>query len=131
MSKRTKKVGSSGRLGARYGVRIRKRIADVELVAKGRHECPKCRAKAMSRTANGIWKCNHCGATIASSSYMPTKPVAVRREVAEVLAQVEAKEAAKKEGKKEPEPEELLERKEPEETEEIKPETPRKRKVKE
>ncbi len=131
MSKRTKKVGSSGRLGARYGVRIRKRIADVELEAKGRHECPKCRAKAMTRTASGIWTCNHCGATIASSSYMPTRPVAVRREVSEVLAEAEAKETAKKESKKAAEPEELLVRDEPEETEEIKPEKPRKRKEKE
>lgn len=130
MSKRTKKVGSSGRLGARYGVRIRKRIADVEKEAKGRHECPKCRAVAMTRSANGIWTCKHCGATIASSSYMPTKPVAVRREVAEVLAEVEAKEAAKVETKKAPEPaEELLDRGEPEEKAEE--EKPRKRKVKE
>lgn len=123
MSKRTKKVGSSGRFGVRYGVTVRKRIADIEAVAKGRHECPKCKAVAMSRKANGIWFCNHCGAILASSSYMPTKPVVVRREVAEVLATAEAKEAAKKEGpkkkeaepeaeqeeiKREPEPEELL-----------------------
>jgi len=94
MSKRTKKVGPAGRLGARYGVRIRKRIADVEIESKGRHECPVCRAVAMSRTANGIWICNHCGANIASSSYMPTKPVSVRRELAEVLAKAEAKEVA-------------------------------------
>jgi len=92
MSKRTKKVGSTGRLGARYGVRIRKRIADVESISKGRHECPKCRARALSRSANGIWFCRKCGAKIASSSYMPTPPVAVRREIAEVLAKVEAKE---------------------------------------
>jgi len=96
MSKRTKKVGTSGRLGARYGVRIRKRIADVELISKGRHECPRCKAVAMSRTANGIWICGHCGANIASSSYMPTPPAAVRRELAEVLAQAQAKEEAKK-----------------------------------
>ncbi|MCU0853235.1 MAG: 50S ribosomal protein L37ae, partial [Thermoplasmata archaeon] len=57
MSKRTKKVGSVGRFGARYGVRIRKRIADVEIVSKGRHDCPKCRANAMGRNANGIWTC--------------------------------------------------------------------------
>jgi len=94
MSKRTKKVGSAGRLGPRYGVRIRKRIADVEKESKGRHECPVCRAVAMSRTANGIWICNHCGANIASSSYMPTAPVSVRRELAEVLAKAEAKEVA-------------------------------------
>lgn len=92
MSKRTKKIGSVGRLGARYGVRIRKRIADVEAVSKGRHDCPKCRANAMTRNANGIWTCRKCGTRIASSSYMPTPPVAVRRELAEVLAKAEAKE---------------------------------------
>ena len=93
MSKRTKKVGSAGRLGARYGVRIRKRIGDIELQSKGRHECPKCKAIAMTRDANGIWSCRHCGAKIASSSYMPTPPAAVRRELAEVLAQARAKDA--------------------------------------
>lgn len=92
MSKRTKKVGSAGRLGARYGVRIRKRIADIEMESKGRHECPKCRAAALTRKANGIWICRKCGAHLASSSYMPTPPVAVRRELAEVLAKAEAKE---------------------------------------
>ena len=93
MSKRTKKVGSSGRLGARYGVRIRKRIADIELQSKGRHECPKCKAVALARQASGIWYCRHCGAKMASSSYMPTPPAAVRRELAEVLAKAKAKEA--------------------------------------
>lgn len=107
MSKRTKKVGSAGRLGARYGVRIRKRIGDVERVSKGKHDCPKCRAKAMIRTANGIWKCRHCGAIIASSSYMPTPPVAVRRELAEVLARTEGEKRAEEELPEEdtPEPE--------------------------
>jgi large subunit ribosomal protein L37Ae len=93
MSKRTKKVGSAGRLGARYGVRIRKRIGDVEKQSKGRHECPKCKAVALTRDANGIWSCRHCGAKIASGSYMPTPPAAVRREIAEVLAKAKAKEA--------------------------------------
>lgn len=92
MAKRTKKVGPAGRLGARYGVRIRKRIADIEVISKGRHECPRCKAVAMGRTANGIWLCRRCGAQMASSSYMPTPPVAVRRELAEVLAKAEGKE---------------------------------------
>ena len=97
MAKKTKKVGPAGRFGARYGVRIRKRIADVEIVSKGRHECPKCKAVALGRTSSGIWECRRCGAKIASSSYMPTPPAAVRREVAEVLAEREAKEQAPEE----------------------------------
>jgi large subunit ribosomal protein L37Ae len=75
MAKRTKKVGSAGRFGARYGVRIRKRIADVERVSKIWHECPKCMAAAVKRQANGIWVCRHCGAQLASSSYVLTAPV--------------------------------------------------------
>lgn len=105
MSKRTKKVGPAGRLGARYGVRIRRRIADIEVVSKGRHECPTCKAVAMTRTANGIWVCRRCGARMASSSYMPTPPAAVRRELAEVLAKAEGREEAEVVA----EPEEIVE----------------------
>jgi len=103
MSRRTRKVGPAGRLGARYGVRIRKRIAEVELVSKGRHVCPKCKARSLGRTANGIWSCRKCGAKIASSSYVPTPPVAVKRELAEVLAEAEAKEAPEEETSEGPE----------------------------
>jgi len=97
MSRRTKKVGSAGRLGSRYGVRIRKRIAEVESESKGRHICPKCKARSLAREANGIWLCRKCGAKMASSSYVPTPPVAVKREVAEVLAEAEAKEKPEEE----------------------------------
>ena len=94
MSKRTKKVGTSGRFGPRYGVTVRKRIADVEAETKGRHECPVCHGVALGRSATGIWICRHCGAKMASSSYMPTPPVAVRRELAQVLAKAEGREEA-------------------------------------
>ncbi|MGQ9587638.1 MAG: 50S ribosomal protein L37ae [Thermoplasmata archaeon] len=92
MAKRTKKVGPAGRLGARYGVRIRRRIREIEVQSKGRHVCPKCKAVALLREANGIWACRHCGNRYASSSYMPTPPVSVKRELAEVLARAEGKE---------------------------------------
>lgn len=113
MARRTKKVGPAGRLGARYGVRIRRRIADIEIQSKGRHECPKCKAVAVGRKANGIWHCRHCGATFASGSYLITPPAAVRREVTEVLAKAEAKEKGLTE-KSEEEAEELLKKEKPE-----------------
>jgi large subunit ribosomal protein L37Ae len=94
MSKRTKKVGTSGRFGPRYGVTVRKRIADVEAVTKGRHECPICHGVTLGRSATGIWVCRRCGAKMASSSYIRTPPAAVRRELAEVLAKAEGKEEA-------------------------------------
>jgi len=113
MSKRTKKVGPAGRLGARYGVRIRRRIAEIEVQSKGRHECPSCKTVALTRRANGIWECRHCGAKMASSSYMPTPPAAVKRELAVVMAAAKAKAAGAEEL-----PEEVLERGEnPEKTE--------------
>ncbi|UCE80543.1 MAG: 50S ribosomal protein L37ae [Methanobacteriota archaeon] len=84
MAKRTKKAGPAGRLGARYGVRVRRRIADIEAQGRGRHECPKCKSEAVSRTGTGIWTCRHCGSKMASSAYNLTTPAAVKREVKHV-----------------------------------------------
>jgi large subunit ribosomal protein L37Ae len=89
-------------LGARYGVRIRKRIGDIERISKIWHECPKCKAAAVKRKANGIWKCRHCGAELASSSYVLTPPVAVKREVSEAIAAAKAKVEGPKETEKVP-----------------------------
>lgn len=108
MAKRTKKVGSAGRLGARYGVRIRKRIGDVERVSKIWHECPKCKAAAVKRKANGIWKCRHCGAELASSSYVLTPPVAVKREVSAAIAAAKARAEGAEVAEEAPEAEEVL-----------------------
>jgi large subunit ribosomal protein L37Ae len=107
MARRTKKVGTAGRFGARYGVRIRKRIAEVEKQSKGWKECPKCKALAVKRKAGGIWICRHCDATFASGAYLLTPPVAVRREVAEMIAKAEAKAKGVEEKTEERQPEEL------------------------
>ena len=71
MSKRTKKVGTSGRYQSRYGVRSRTRIREVEALQKAKHPCPRCGQKAVHRLGSGIWQCKKCGNTFAGGAYMP------------------------------------------------------------
>ena len=71
MSKRTKKVGSAGRLGARYGVRARTRLKNVELQQKMKHICPKCGYRSVKRTSTSIWECRKCNNKFAGGAYTP------------------------------------------------------------
>lgn len=74
MSQRTKKVKSVGRFGPRYGVRIRRRIREVESRQKAWHECPNCAAPRVRRTSTSIWECRKCGHKFAGGAYMPHTP---------------------------------------------------------
>ncbi len=71
MSKHTKKVGSSGRFQARYGVRARSRIRDIEIVQHAKHVCPQCGQQAVKRKGTSIWSCKKCGTSFAGGAYMP------------------------------------------------------------
>lgn len=73
---RTKKVGSAGRLGPRYGWKLRRQIRDVESRAKARYECTQCGKLALKRTSTGIWECSKCGSVFAGGAFSPktTKP---------------------------------------------------------
>ncbi len=66
---RTKKVGSAGRFGPRYGVKIRRTVAKIEKEQKKRHVCPRCGHRAVVRVASGIWRCKKCGAVFAGGAY--------------------------------------------------------------
>jgi len=81
MSRRTKKVGSVGRFGPRYGVRIRRRILEVEIEQKKRHQCPRCSAYSVKRRSTGVWTCRRCGLVFAGGAYRPVVTTAVRTEV--------------------------------------------------
>ena len=74
MSLRTKKVKSVGRFGPRYGVRIRRRIREIEARQKTWHECPNCAAPRVKRAHTSIWECRKCGHKFAGGSYMPRTP---------------------------------------------------------
>lgn len=66
---RTKKVGSAGRFGVRYGRTIRKKIADIEALYKGRHKCLNCKKISVKRNSYGIWECNKCNVKFAGKAY--------------------------------------------------------------
>ena len=66
---RTKKVGSAGRFGAKYGARIRKAVAKIEKLQKAKQECPVCKTGKVKRLAKGIYYCRKCNSKIAGKAY--------------------------------------------------------------
>jgi len=68
---RTKKVGPSGRFGARYGKGVKKRVTEIEKIQRKKHACPHCLRPGMKRLASGIWTCRKCGLKIAGKAYEP------------------------------------------------------------
>ncbi|MFX1296186.1 MAG: 50S ribosomal protein L37ae [Promethearchaeota archaeon] len=71
MGKKTKKVGITGRFGARYGTTIRKRVRKIEERMKQPHKCPQCRTKAVRRISVGIWQCRKCDYKFSGGAYIP------------------------------------------------------------
>jgi large subunit ribosomal protein L37Ae len=69
---RTKKVGSTGRLGARYGAKLRRRVLDIEKKRNEPHRCPSCATKgSLQRAAAGLWRCRKCNLLFAGGAYVP------------------------------------------------------------
>ncbi len=66
-----KKVGSTGRFGPRYGVRVRRSIKNIESNLKQKYECPKCNHHGVIRDFSGVWTCRKCGLTFAGGAYQP------------------------------------------------------------
>ena len=71
MAKRTKKVGPAGRFQARYGVRARTRVKNVEIIQRAKHKCPSCGHEKVKRVDTSIWQCNKCGVKFAGGAYYP------------------------------------------------------------
>ena len=71
MAKRTKKVGSAGRFGSRYGVRSRTRVRNVEILQKAKHICPSCGHQKVKRISTSIWQCEKCNVKFAGGAYLP------------------------------------------------------------
>ena len=65
----TKKVGTSGRFGSRYGRKIRYKVRVVEAKQKEKQECPFCGKPKIKRVARGIYECLSCHKLIAGNAY--------------------------------------------------------------
>ena len=74
---KTKKVGVSGNLGARYGSSIRKRVRELRTRQKLQiYRCPRCFSGSASRSyvkrrSVGIWECRKCNHVWAGGAWSP------------------------------------------------------------
>jgi len=71
VSELTKKIGSAGRFGARYGAKQKKVVAQLEKLKKESKVCPFCERKSLKRIAPGIWYCKKCKTKFAGGAYFP------------------------------------------------------------
>ncbi|WP_409199395.1 50S ribosomal protein L37Ae [Methanobrevibacter sp. DSM 116169] len=72
---RTKKVGITGRFGARYGRKAKRSVKHIEENLKKKHVCPKCDRPYVKREAAGIWKCRKCGVVFTGGAFTPETPM--------------------------------------------------------
>jgi large subunit ribosomal protein L37Ae len=71
MSKGIDQKHRTGRFGARYGTRIRRRVANVERVQFDSHRCPQCLTGELDRVSTSIWQCRKCEHKFAGGAYRP------------------------------------------------------------
>ena len=65
----TKKVGSAGRFGVRYGKRIRNAVITIEKKQKQKQTCPYCKRPTAKRMAKGIFECKKCFKRFTGGAY--------------------------------------------------------------
>ncbi|MDO8467995.1 MAG: 50S ribosomal protein L37ae [Nanoarchaeota archaeon] len=66
---KTKKVGASGRFGARYGKKVRARVTIVENKQRQHQRSPFNPKGKAKRIASGIWKDKKSGRIFAGNTY--------------------------------------------------------------
>jgi large subunit ribosomal protein L37Ae len=88
MTQRTKKVGSTGWMGPRYGIRIRRRVQDIDRVKSANSPCPKCATVTVHRLGSGVYECRRCHRRFASGAYefVANPPITRSERAAEEIA---------------------------------------------
>jgi large subunit ribosomal protein L37Ae len=78
--RRTKKVGSTGWMGPRYGIRIRRRVLEIDRAQHKANTCPNCSTVTLWRVASGIYECQRCGTRVSSGAYVYSAPPPITRQ---------------------------------------------------
>lgn len=78
-----KKLGSVKRFGPRYGRKVKIKLAKIEAVQKGKHQCPYCHAWNVKQLSIGIWNCRKCGAKFTGKAYSIKKVASAEEEPVE------------------------------------------------
>ena len=65
MTKRTQKVGITGKYATRYGASLRKTVKKMEVSQHATYTCPFCGKDALKRKVVGVWHCKGVGETVA------------------------------------------------------------------
>ncbi|KAG7195404.1 60S ribosomal protein L43 [Scheffersomyces spartinae] len=68
-TKRTKKVGITGKFGVRYGSSLRRQTKKMEVQQHAKYDCSFCGKRTVQRGAAGIWSCKSCKKTVAGGAY--------------------------------------------------------------
>ncbi|MCW1301129.1 MAG: 50S ribosomal protein L37ae [Candidatus Nanoarchaeia archaeon] len=63
--------GRVGSLGARYGLKIRRKLEKIEEILRKKYNCPVCGKRSLRRKVHGIWECKRCGVKIAGGAFSP------------------------------------------------------------
>ncbi|MBI4448686.1 50S ribosomal protein L37ae [Candidatus Woesearchaeota archaeon] len=80
MASKELNLASAKRFGARYGPRIRNKVAEIELSSRGWHKCPYCSRQQVKRVAIGIFSCRKCNETFTGKAYGPIKKIITKTE---------------------------------------------------
>lgn len=89
-SKRTVKVGITGKYGTRYGSSLRRQIKNIEISQHSRYTCSFCGKDTVKRKAVGIWDCSACKKVVAGGAWSmnTTAAATVRRYVVPPTSQL-------------------------------------------
>merc|ERR1712080_24372 len=79
MTKRTKKVGITGKFGVRYGSSLRRQTKKLEVQQHPKYDCSFCGKRTVQRGAAGIWFCKSCRKTVAGGAYTVSTAAATVR----------------------------------------------------